>query len=202
MLIECRARRVPRDPRIGRKDRDIGSKSRLFGKVYHFRPQPDLVPETQDKEAHICKVTDERAIKRFVGELPEQYNELGKPPRVPPAAAPATSGQPVVMTELLDEDDELGEADAPAEVDPLRHARALHNRWLEEMLEQPVRSLVSELSRFNLTELDELMGAERKGKKRESLYKALGVARELAVEREESAPVMPPDDNNDDIQVE
>jgi hypothetical protein len=159
------------------------------------------VPETQDKEAHICKVTDDRAIKRFVDGLPEQYNELGKPPRVPPAAAAASSGQPAVMTELLDEDDELGEADAPVEVDPLRHARALHTRWLEEMLEQPVRSLVSELSRFNLTELDELMDAERKGKKRESLYKALGVARELAIEREESAPVMPPDDD-DDIKVE
>jgi hypothetical protein len=202
MLIECRARRVARDARIGRKDRDLGTKSRLFGKVYHFRPQADLVPETMDSEAHICKVTDDRAIRRFIEELPEQFNELGKPPRVSAAAAALeTSGQPAIMTELVDADDELGESDAPAEVDPLRHARALHNRWLEEMLEQPVRSLVSDLSRFNTTELDELMNAERKGKKRESLYKALGVARELAVEREESAPVMPPDDN-DDIQVE
>jgi hypothetical protein len=201
MLIECRARRVARDPRVGRKDRDIGSKSRLYGKVYHFRPQPDLVPEHQDKEAHICKVTDDRAIKRFVDGLPEQYNELGKPPRAAAATAPSTSGQPAVMTELLDEGDELGQADAPAAVDPLRHAKALHTRWLEEMLEQPVRALISDLSRFNTTELDELMGAEREGKKRKSLYEALGIARELAVEREESAPVMPPDDN-DDIQVE
>ena len=63
MLIECRARRVARDPRIGRKDRDIGTKAKVAGKIYHFRPQPELVDDGMDTAAHICEISDPRAIK-------------------------------------------------------------------------------------------------------------------------------------------
>lgn len=195
MLIECRARRVARDPRIGRKDRDIGTKAKVYGKIYHFRPQPDLIPEGSDKEAHVCEVSDDRAIKRFLIDLPEQFNEIGKPPRIPAASGPReVHGQLETRTELIDEDDTLGEPVA-REVDPLAGAKRLQKEWIDDMLEQPVKNVAKELHRYNADELQTLIDAERKGKNRKSMIETLVVAKDEAVAAQASVPDLPADDD-------
>ncbi len=195
MLIECRARRAARDPRIGRKDRDLGSKPKVFGKIYHFRPQPELIPEGYDTEAHVCEISDERAIKRFVDGLPEQFNEIGKPPRIPDSAKPrAVHGQVEVKTELLDGDDELGNKDAKP-IDPLSGAKRLHQEWLDDMLEQPVKTIARDLHRYNGDELQTLIDAERDGKARKSMIDLLVIAKDEAIAQAGKAPDMPADDD-------
>lgn len=193
MLIECRARRVAHDPRIGRKDRDIGTKSKLFGMIYHFRPQPELVAEGLDGEAHICVVDDARAIKRFLIEIPEQFNELGKPPRIPPAPA-AVQGQVETTTELIDSDDALGDKDAKP-IDPLAGAKRLHQQWLDEMLSAPVKQVAKDLHRYNPDELTQLLDAEKAGKNRKSMIEVLAVAKDGAEAQAAAVPDLPPDDD-------
>lgn len=201
MLVECRARRDKRDIRIGRKDRDLGTKVKLFGRIYHFRPQPDLVPEGLDPAAHICEVSDERAIVRFVTELPEQFNELGKPPRIPQPDQAEASGQPEVVVELLDEDDVLGEKDA-REVDPLASARRLQQEWIGAMLAQSVTKVAKDLPRYDADEIDLLIQAERKGKNRRTMIEALLAAQEQAVEAKQAVPQLPPDDIDQSMNLE
>jgi hypothetical protein len=195
MLIECRARRVARDPRIGRKDRDIGTKAKVYGKIYHFRPQPDLIPAGCDSEAHVCEVSDDRAIKRFLEGLPEQFNEIGKPPRIPQDSGPRqVHGQIETVIELLDDDDQLGDKDV-REIDPLAGAKRLQKEWIDDMLEQPVKHVAKELHRYNADEIQTLIDAEKKGKKRKSMIETLLVAQDEAIAAAESAPQLPPDDD-------
>lgn len=195
MLIECRARRVARDPRIGRKDRDIGTKAKVYGKIYHFRPQPDLVPDGFDKEAHVCEISDDRAIKRFINDLPEQFNELGKPPRIPQNAGPRqVHGQLETRTELIDDDDTLGEK-VSREIDPLAGAKRLQKQWIDDMLEQPVKTVAKELHRYNPDELQTLIDAERGGKNRKSMIETLVVAKDEAEAAQASVPALPADDD-------
>lgn len=194
MLIECRARRVARDPRIGRKDRDIGTKAKVAGKIYHFRPQPELVDEGMDTAAHICEISDPRAIKRFLEELPEQFNEFGKPPRIPDQASAEVHGQIETVTELLDDGDELGDKDVK-DIDPLAGAKRLHEEWLSDMLSQPVKQVAKELHRYNPQELLTLIEAEKKGKNRASMIKTLLVAKDEAEALAAAVPDLPPDDD-------
>ena len=202
MLVECRARRGKRDIRVGRKDTDIGSKSEVYGKLYHFLPRPELLPEGMDPALHVCEVTDERAIERFVVGIPEQYNEVGKPPRVKQdVAAPATAGQVPVTTEMVG-DEELGAPDPSQVVDPMAKAKKLHQKWLDDMLARSVKGIGQELHRFNSAELGELRDEEARAKKpRQTLLGALDEAIEDANQREEGGPQLPPDDPND-ISVE
>lgn len=194
MLIECRARRVARDPRIGRKDRDIGTKAKVYGKIYHFRPQPDLVPQGCDTEAHICEVGDDRAIKRFLEGLPEQFNEIGKPPRIPQDSGPReVHGQIETVTVLLDDEDALGAQDAQ-EIDPLAGAKRLQKEWIDDMLEQPVKHIAKELHKYNADELQTLIDAERDGKNRKSMIQTLVVAKDEAIAQAGSVGTLPPDD--------
>ncbi len=113
MLIECRQRRDARpNKRVGRKDLDLGSKSKVHGKSSWFRPQPDLITNGGDPLAHVCEVEDPRAIERYLG-IAEAYNEHGKPPRVAPEGTSfATGGQPEIKTVRLDADDELAKRDS------------------------------------------------------------------------------------------
>jgi hypothetical protein len=202
MLVECRARRGKRDIRVGRKDTDIGSKSEVYGKLYHFLPRPELLPEGIDPAVHVCEVTDERAIERFVVGIPEQYNEVGKPPRIKfeqPRAE--TSGQIPITTEMVD-DEQLGTPDPSQRVDPMAKAKELHQKWLDDMLARPIKGIGQELHRFNSAELGELRDEEARAKKpRATLIAALNEAIEDANEREEGGPTMPPDDPQD-ISVE
>lgn len=194
MLIECRARRVARDPRIGRKDRDIGTKAKVYGKIYHFRPQPDLVPHGCDTEAHICEVGDDRAVKRFLEGLPEQFNEIGKPPRIPQdSGSRQVHGQIETVTVLLDDKDSLGDKDMQ-EIDPLAGAKRLQKEWIDDMLEQPVKHIAKELHRYNADELQTLIEAERNGKNRKSMIQTLVMAKDEAVAQAASVSTLPPDD--------
>ena len=202
MLIECRARRGARDIRIGRRDNDIGTKADVYGRVYHFLPQPKLLPEGVDPAVHVCEVEDERAIERFVVGLPEQFNEVGKPPRIKfeqPRAA--TSGQVPVTTEMVG-DEELGKPDPSQQVDTMAAAKKLHQKWLDDMLGRSIKGIGQELHRFNSAELGELRDEEKRGDKpRVTLLAALEEAIEEANQREEGGPTMPADDPAD-ISVE
>lgn len=200
MLIECRARRRARDIRVGRRDNDVGTKADVYGQIYHFRPQPELIPDGLDAAMHVCEVSDDRAIERFVVGLPEEFNEVGKPPRVTRAAAQTTSGQPAVVTDMID-GDELGEPDAPQEVDPMAKAKDLHQKWLDDMLSRPVKQIHLELHKFNSAELGELRDEEARTKNRVTLVATLEGAIEEANEREEGGPMLPADDPTD-ISVE
>lgn len=204
MIIECRARRKARDPRVGRKDNDGGTKVKLYGKIYWFRPQPELVPTGCDPAAHVCRVDDERAVKHLLEQIPEQFNEIGKPPRVPQKAGPRVAvGQPPVRTELLDDDDSLGERDS-REVDPLASARRIQQEWINDMLERPVRQVAKDLDTLNEQEITLLIEAEKDGKNRKSMLEVLTVSREHA--RDDAAVAdmtkSAPDSEDDDIQVE
>ena len=137
MLIECRQRRDARpNKRVGRKDLDAGSKSKVHGKRYWFRPQPDLISNGGGSaRARLRGRGSRSAIERYLS-IAEAYNEFGKPPRVAPEGESfAAGGQPAVKTVLLDEDDDLGERDSkPFVSDPLEKARQLQAEWVQDML--------------------------------------------------------------------
>ena len=178
MLIECRQRRDARpNKRVGRKDLDMGSKSRVHGKLYWFRPQPDLVTNGGDPLAHVCEIEDPRAIERYLG-IAEAYNEFGKPPRVAAeGAAFATGGQPEIKTVLLDEGDELAHRDAkPFVSDPLEQARRLQAEWVTEMLDKSVHDIVKQVPGLAQPEVDLLLVGEKKGQQRSELLEALDPA--------------------------
>lgn len=168
MLIECRARRKARDPRIGRRDSDVGSKSTLFNKTYHFKPREG------SGEAHVCEVTDKRAIARLLS-IAEQYNQHGHPPRVPPSRNGLATGQPAVVTEFLDDGDELGTADAPKRPihDPHVRAKRIFSEWVDEQLQNPVKQIQKNVADFTREELDALLVAEREGQQRKTVINAL-----------------------------
>lgn len=178
MLIECRQRRDARpNKRVGRKDLDAGSKSKVHGKNYWFRPQPDLINGAGDELAHVCEVDDPRAIERFLS-IAEAYNEFGKPPRVAPEGnAFATGGQPEIKTVLLDADDEIGHRDSkPFVSDPLEQARRLQAEWVTDMLDKSVHDIVKEVPGLAEPEVDLLLKGERKGQQRSELLEALDPA--------------------------
>jgi len=201
MLIECRARRIRRDLRVGRRDSDEGTKAKLFGKTYWFRPQPNLLPAGVDPAVHVCLVEDERAIERFVIGLPEQFNEVGKPPRVQRDKGPRVApGQLQVVTELIDSDDELGSLDAPVDVDPMRAAKALHQQWINDMLDQPVKTIGGDLHRFHADELAELIEGEKAGQNRKTLLAGLEEALVDAKARLAGIPRFLRDDAPDDVE--
>ena len=178
MLIECRQRRDARpNKRVGRKDLDIGSKSKVHGKHYWFRPQPDLIANGGDPLAHVCVVDDPKAIARYLS-IAEAYNEFGKPPRVAPEGQSyATGGQPEVKTVLLDADDEMGHRDSkPFVSDPLEMARRLQAEWVTDMLDKSVHDIVKEVPGLQANEVDLLLTGERKGQQRSELLEALDPA--------------------------
>ena len=184
MLIECRQRRdAATNKRVGRKDLDLGSKSRVHGKLYHFRPQPELVTNGGDPLAHICKVEDPRAIARYLG-IAEAYNEFGKPPRVAPEGESfAVGGQPAVKTELLDEGDDLGPRDSePFTSDPLKRARELQAEWVQDMLDKSAHDIVKAVPNLNDSELALLLAGERGGQQRSELLAALAPVDEVSGE--------------------
>ena len=168
MLIECRARRKAREPRIGRHDSDVGSKSTLFKKTYHFKPREG------SGEAHVCEVTDRKAIARLLS-IAEQYNQYGHPPRVPKSANGRHVGQPEVVTEFLDDGDELGTADQPKRPyhDPHTRAKAIFAEWVDEQLQNPVKEIQKNVAEFTGEELEALLAAERAGQQRKTVINAL-----------------------------
>ncbi len=174
MLIECRQRRDARPKKVGRKDIDDGSKSRVFGRNYHFHPQPDLINGEGDPLAHVCKVEDPRAIERFLS-IAEAYNEFGKPPRVAPEGKEfAAGGQPEIVTLLLDADDSLGESDSkPFVSDPLDQARKLQAQWVQEMLDKSVHDIVKQVPGLAENEVALLLAGEKGGQQRSELLSAL-----------------------------
>ena len=178
MLIECRQRRDARpNKRVGRKDLDIGSKSKVHGKLYWFRPQPDLITNGGDPIAHVCEVNDPKAIERYLS-IAEAYNEFGKPPRVvPEGTALATGGQPAIKTVLLDADDDLGHRDSkPFVSDPLEMARRLQAEWVTDMLDKSVHDIVKQVPGLAPPEVDLLLNGEKKGQQRSELLEALDPA--------------------------
>ncbi len=180
MLIECRQRRDARpNKRVGRKDLDAGSKSKVHGKLYHFRPQPALV-NGGDELAHVCEVTDPRAIERYLG-IAEAYNEFGKPPRVAKEGTTfATGGQPEIKTVLLDSDDDLGARDSkPFVSDPLEKARQLSAEWVQNMLDKSVHDIVKEVPGLENNEIELLLDGEKAGQQRSELLEALSDDAEL-----------------------
>lgn len=181
MLIECRQRRdAATNKRVGRKDLDIGSKSKVFGKLYWFRPQADLI-NGGDPNAHVCVVDDPRAIKRYLG-IAEAYNEFGKPPRVP-LKVPGTEGQPAIITELLDEKDTLGRPDSkPFVSDPMEKARRLQAEWVFDMLGKSVHDIVKQVPNLNAQEVSLLLHGETNGQQRSELILALAPADEVSGE--------------------
>jgi hypothetical protein len=184
MLIECRQRRdAATTKRVGRKDLDVGSKSRLYGKLYHFRPQPDLINGIGDPLAHICVVDDPRAIERYLA-IPEAYNEFGKPPRVPPEGKSfAEGGQPEIITELLDDEDTLGQRDSkPFTSDPLEKARELQAEWVQGVLDKSVHEIVKVVPGLNNSEVALLLDGETTGQQRSELLAALAPADEVSGE--------------------
>jgi hypothetical protein len=185
MLIECRQRRDARpNKRVGRKDLDDGSKSRVFGKSYWFRPQPDLVTNGGDSLAHVCVVDDPRAIERYLS-IAEAYNEFGKPPRVAPEGQSfATGGQPAVETVLLDAGDDLGHRDSkPFVSDPLEVARRLQAEWVQDMLDKSVHDIVKAVAGLNASEVDLLLIGESKGQRRSELLTVLAPVEEVSGEK-------------------
>lgn len=180
MLIECRQRRDARSKRVGRKDTDAGSKSKLFGTAYWFRPQPDLTMDGGDPLAHVCVVEDPRAIQRYLS-IPEAYNEFGKPPKLAQATTDLPAGQPPVVVELLDDDDTLGASDSPPYVsDPLSKARVLEKEWVESMLAKPVNAIVKAMPGLDGSELALLYAGESNGKKRSELLEILHETGDIA----------------------
>lgn len=174
MLIECRQRRKARSDRVGRKDIDAGSKSKVFGRRYHFRPQAELVNGIGDPLAHICEVEDPRAIERFLS-IAEAYNEFGKPPRVRPEGSErAAGGQPEIITELLDAKDTLGHRDSkPYTADPLEHARRLQAEWVQDTLDKSVHDIVKAIPGLHQDEIGLLLDGEKIGQQRSELLTAL-----------------------------
>lgn len=184
MLIECRQRRdAATNKRVGRKDLDPGSKSKVHGKLYWFRPQPDLINGEGDKLAHVCVVDDPKAIERYLS-IAEAYNEFGKPPRIAPEGQSfATGGQPAVKTELLDEGDDLGKRDSkPFTSDPLARARELQAEWVQDMLDKSVHDIVKAVPGLAASEVALLLTAERKSQQRSELLDALVPADEVSGE--------------------
>lgn len=184
MLIECRQRRdAAQNKRVGRKDLDLGSKSKVYGKRYWFRPQADILPNGGDPLAHVCVVDDPRAIERYLS-IPEGYNEYGKPPRLPVEGASfATGGQPEVKTVLLDEGDNLGKRDSePFTSDPLKRARELQAEWVQNMLDKSVHDIVKQVPGLENSEVALLMTAETKGQQRSELLQALSPVVEVSGE--------------------
>ena len=178
MLIECRQRRDARtNKRVGRKDLDIGSKSKVFGTKYWFRPQSELITNGGDPLAHVCEVTDARAIERYLS-IAEAYNEFGKPPRVAPEGREfASGGQPEIQTVLLDATDELGKRDSkPYVSDPLERARELQAEWVQDMLDKSVHDIVKTVPGLQNSEVALLLTGEQKGQQRSELLQALDPA--------------------------
>ena len=178
MLIECRQRRDARpNKRVGRKDLDLGSKSKVHGKRYWFRPQPDLITNGGDPLAHVCVVEDPVAIERYLS-IAEGYNEFGKPPRVAPEGNSfAAGGQPEIKTVLLDADDDLGRRDSkPFVSDPLEKARELQAEWTQDMLDRSVHDIVKQVPGLQANEVDLLLNGEKKGQQRSELLEALDPA--------------------------
>jgi len=175
MLIECRQRRdAATNKRVGRKDLDEGSKSKVFGKRYWFRPQADILPNGGDPLAHVCVVDDPRAIERYLS-IPEGYNEYGKPPRLPAEGESfAVGGQPEVKTELLDEGDDLGKRDSePFTSDPLVRARELQAEWVQDMLDKSAHDIVKQVPGLTNSEVALLLAGETVGQQRSELLDAL-----------------------------
>jgi hypothetical protein len=184
MLIECRQRRDARpNKRVGRKDLDLGSKSKVHGKNYWFRPQPDLIKNGGDPLAHVCVVDDPIAIQRYLG-IAEAYNEHGKPPRVAPEGQTfATGGQPAIKTVLLDAEDDLGRRDSePFVSDPLARARELQAEWVQDMLDRSVHDIVKAVAGLNETEIDLLLVGESKGQQRTELLSVLAPVQDVSGE--------------------
>lgn len=184
MLIECRQRRdAATNKRVGRKDLDAGSKSRVHGKLYWFRPQAELVNNGGDPLAHVCVVDDPRAIERYLG-IPEGYNEFGKPPRIPAEGESfAVGGQPAVETVLLDKDDDLGKRDSePFTSDPLKRARELQAEWVQDMLDKSAHDIVKAVPSLNNSEVALLLDGEAKGQQRSELLLALAPVDEVSGE--------------------
>jgi hypothetical protein len=178
MLIECRQRRDARpNKRVGRKDLDLGSKSKVHGKKYWVRPPPELVTNGGDPLAHICEIEDPRAIARYLS-IAESYNEFGKPPQVAPEGETfASGGQPAIKTVLLDVEDDLGRRDSkPFVSDPLERARELQAEWVEDMLDKSVHDIVKAVPGLNDGEVDLLLTGEKKGQMRSELLSALDPA--------------------------
>ncbi len=184
MLIECRQRRdAATNKRVGRKDLDAGSKSRVHGKLYWFRPQAEILPNGGDPLAHVCTVDDPRAIERYLS-IPEGYNEFGKPPRLPAEGASfAVGGQPAVKTELLDEGDDLGKRDSqPFTSDPLVRARELQTQWVQDMLDRSAHDIVKAVPGLEDSEVALLLAGETKGQRRSELLQALAPVDEVSGE--------------------
>jgi hypothetical protein len=178
MLIECRQRRDARpSKRVGRKDLDLGTKSKVHGKRYWFRPQPDLISNGGDPLAHVCEVEDPKAIERYLS-IAEAYNEFGKPPRVAPEGREfASGGQPEIETLLLDADDALGKRDSkPFTSDPLERARELQGEWVQDMLDKSVHDIVKTVPGLQDSEVALLLNGENKGQQRSELLQALDPA--------------------------
>ncbi len=184
MLIECRQRRdAATNKRVGRKDLDEGSKSRVHGKNYWFRPQAELVTNGGDPLAHVCVVDDPKAIERYLS-IPEGYNEFGKPPRIPAEGASfAVGGQPAVETVLLDEGDGLGKRDSePFTSDPLKRARELQGEWVQNMLDKSAHDIVKAVPNLNDSEVALLLAGETVGQQRSELLDALAPVAEVTGE--------------------
>jgi hypothetical protein len=178
MLIECRQRRDARpNKRVGRKDLDVGSKSKVHGKRYWFRPQPDLITNGGDQLAHVCVVEDPQAIARYLS-IAEAYNEFGKPPQVAPEGETfASGGQPAIKTVLLDAEDDLGRRDSkPFVSDPLERARQLQAEWVQDTLDKSVHDIVKAVPGLNEGEVGLLLTGEKKGQMRSELIQALDPA--------------------------
>jgi hypothetical protein len=178
MLIECRQRRDARPSKgVGRKDLDLGTKSKVHGKRYWFRPQPDLISNGGDPLAHVCEVEDPKAIERYLS-IAEAYNEFGKPPRVAPEGREfASGGQPEIETLLLDADDALGKRDSkPFTSDPLERARELQGEWVQDMLDKSVHDIVKTVPGLQDSEVALLLNGENKGQQRSELLQALDPA--------------------------
>jgi len=180
MLIECRGRRKP-----NHINPDGGTKLDLFGRKYHFKPQPDRCKAGQDPDAHICDVIDDRAIQLLLA-IPESYNKFGLPPQIPAkVAAKVAPGQPSITTQLIDDDDELGEPDSP-EVDVLAAARAAQDEWIAEMLAKPTKAIgAMDLSELDDDTLEKVLEAEQAAAKRVTVTKL--VAGEQAKRKADNA---------------
>ena len=160
MIIECRARRVAKGLLVGRRDNDDGTKTRLFGKHYHFKPRPELTEGKGDAAAHVCEVTDKRAIDHLLS-IPEGFNEFGKPPRLKNQGPKVAPGQPEIVTEMLDDGDTLAPKPQNDNADPLAGAKKAQAQWIDDQLSKPVTVLRRDVHDMSNDELELLLSAAR-----------------------------------------
>jgi hypothetical protein len=100
MLLEIHIRRVSR--KTGKPGTDV----RMEDVLYTFAPNPALT--NGDEEAHVCEVTDEEHVARFlaIGEAYTKYGEKLTPPAPPPEPVlEEIPEEPTIEDELQVEED-------------------------------------------------------------------------------------------------